>query len=507
MRTRPGAHWAWVALILGACALRLLWIGDVPFAVDGPKLLRHAAHMNAEARWAVNNGLPGYATPVSHGPLSVWIYQVALRLAANPMQIALWKAGVVTAVTVGSLYVLGVLLEGSPYTLLWFALLSPTLWASSRDLWDNSWGVPLSLLAWASYLTFDGRPSLARLSLVLVSLTTLFLTHLTSIPVVVAVSTHLLWMHRSWLWRHRVAVLALFLLCIGVTTPYTRYLWESRTLVVQTHQNPLSWLSWMLMFQPLTVFGLEGSLGDRWWSYPGFSGVATTILLVLRWLSLASGVFFFTGIGVAISNLRQGSAASETRVIRSADVLALMVLLAYGLLASIKGLGSFNSEYFNAMIPVALHFVWRGARFLAGFSVPRPRRQSLVWAGQGLLIGWAIALGTCLAAIQWRVHDGRGTRGLTWGPTLSNQWEIAQQLALLPTKPRFSRPERPAHFPDALDVVPLALDTLRVLVRPDQPSEGLPPNVEVNYRRPCDPWNGEIVFGIVPESPLGGGNP
>ena len=494
----PAGRWiryAWIALVSAACLLRLLWIGDVPFIVDEPRLMAHALQLNAEGRWAVH-GISG-SRLVHYGPLPAWIYQVALPAADNPMQIVWWKTCVVTAVTAGALFVWGRLLPRGTAALLWVALLAPYYWKQSRDLWDISWTVPLGLAAWAGYLAFDARPSRGRLAVVLAGLTGLLLTHLVSVPVIAAIGLHLVWRHHAWLWSRRVSILAIGALCLAVASPYLRYLTHAGEALADPQASWSNAFGGLLMFQPYTVFSIEGGMGEAWWRYPGFPAAVSVLFNTMRWATLLAAVLFALGIWAAARG-RGKRAPVGNRTVATADAVAL---LAFGLwvpLAVFKGLTGFSPNYFNPFAGVLLHFLWRGAGAMTGTWERRPVRAAV---GRGVIATWALSLCVCLGAIHWRVHDGQGTRGSAWGPTLANQWALAQEIARLPNAPRLVRPERPPHVPDALDLVPFPLEALRRFASAGrQPAIEPLPEVEVDYRWPADPWNGAITVHMLRET-------
>src|SRR5690606_17924468 len=145
--------------------------------------------------WATH-GLQG--TRGIYGPAATWFYQLALRLGGGDLAfVCLLKTSICGILLwIASAWLLSLRRPPLSPVILLAAFLSPYLWIYGRDLWDNSFVIPLSALAIASYARFleaeddTQRQRLLALSFVFLSLGALI--HLMMVPVIAALGVHLI---------------------------------------------------------------------------------------------------------------------------------------------------------------------------------------------------------------------------------------------------------------------------------------------------------------------------
>jgi hypothetical protein len=422
---------AFVAMLAVGCAMRLLWIGDVPYIADEPQLISNALEANAEGRWA-ERGLQG-GKGVHYGPLPTWIYQVAVSVLTSPVEIAFFKSLLITLITVFCLWIWSRYLRAQDKWFVWVALLSPCLWFYSRDLWDNSWGVPFSIVLWTSYLYFDQKPSLRRLLLPAIMAAGILLIHLMSIPIVAAIVVHFLVKQRQWILRRWAGVLAIAALVVAVDITYFLQI-----AAIHPPKPPTAWSLESFLFPFFAPFYFSAAdsvyfLGNSWMDFPGFSPWFAFVVRIALRISQLGVVLWAAGLVVsALHQSRRGSWAGEfsTSWAGTSEQLALLTMGFFLALSAAKGLVT-HPHYFNCIWPAVFFLIWRGATFLWNPTISAP---SFEWLRSGrtptrvAVSLWMASLFLSVTAMQLRVHWGEGTRSLHYGPTVGNLWTVSEEL-------------------------------------------------------------------------------
>jgi hypothetical protein len=491
---------AFVAMLAIGCALRLLWIGDVPYIADEPQLISNALEANAEGRWA-ERGLQG-GKGVHYGPLPTWIYQVAVSALTSPVEIAFFKSLFITLITVFSLWVWTKYSRAQDKWLVWAALLSPCLWFYSRDLWDNSWGVPFSIVLWTSYLYFDQKPSLRRLILPALTAAGILLIHLMSVPIAAAIVVHFLVKQRRWIWRRWAGVLAIAALVVAIDITYF--------LQIAAIHPPKPLTAWSLesflfpLFAPFYFSAADSVyfLGNSWMDFPGFSPRFAFVVRVALKVSQLGGVLWVAGLVVsALHQSRRGSWASEflTSWAGTSEQLALLTMGFFLALSAAKGLGM-HPHYFNCIWPAVFFLIWRGATFLWNPTISTP---SFEWLRSGktptriAVSLWLVSLFTSMMAMQLRVHWGEGTRSLHYGPTVGNLWTVSGELLGKLGAQIIPVTFHARAFPHSLE----SLVQWRLANSAPMGTGTASDRWLVTYRYPEEIWNGEVAVVQLVEGP------
>lgn len=494
------AQVAFVAMLATGCALRLLWIGDVPYIADEPQLITNALEANAEGRW-VDRGLQG-GKGVHYGPLPTWIYQVAVSVLTTPLEIAFFKSLLITLITVFCLWIWSRYLRAQDKWFVWVALLSPCLWFYSRDLWDNSWGVPFSAVLWTSYLYFDQKPSLRRLLLPALSAAGILLIHLMSIPIVAAIVMHFLVKQRRWILRRWAGVLGIAAVVVAVDITYFLQL-----AAIHPPTPPTAWSleSFVFPFFSPVYFSAAASdyfLGNSWMDFPGFSPWFALVVRIAWHVSLLGVVLWFAGLVVsALHQARRGSWASEfsTSWAGTSEQLALLTMGFFLALSAAKGLGK-HPHYFNSIWPAVFFLIWRGATFLWNPSVVA---ASFEWVRSGKTATriavslWLVSLFTSMLAMQLRVHWGEGTRSLHYGPTVGNLWAVSEELLGKLGAQIIPVTFHARAFPHSLE----SLVQWRLANSAPMGGGTATDRWLVTYRYPKETWNGEVAVMQLVEGP------
>lgn len=226
-QTYPGgrkmARVAWwtaaVVTIAAAIVPAVLWVGDIGFMQDEPRLLAKAYHANA-AGAIETKGLNGnFGVP--YGPLPTHIYQILLLITHDPVRIAGMRAALCAGVTAIGLIWLSRSLRLNP----WFAtaiVLAPYVWNFQRLMWDASFAIPIGTLAMAAYASHLRTSSGKSFLLCLACITALLFIHPQDLPVVAAIGGHVLWRRRAMLARHYIGVAVILGITLALNWSYFR---------------------------------------------------------------------------------------------------------------------------------------------------------------------------------------------------------------------------------------------------------------------------------------------
>ncbi len=445
-------HLLLVGLVLGLCLFPMLLPGDAPWINDEPVLIQQALDANRAQKLPARGlfGSQGWA----YGPLPTWFYQGLLCITHNPVAMVAIRAGLVSLATGLSLLWLARTLRLWP----WFVpviLLSPYLWAYSRQLWDNSFTIPLAALAMAAYAAFLEHRRTWTLAVALACIIALPLVHLMALAMSVPLLLHLLILQRRSLWPHRKAVLAAMVMAPAVFV-YVRDLLESApgTAGAETFSPSAIWFA-LLAPRLLSASGLDYILGSNW-ARPGGPMLAAAIFAAARIITLVAYPLVWMGMLLAARRaarvVRSGASATTFDHVAAISLTVWAAQTALDIVRNVHG----HPHYYNATWIVYAIFAWLTIDALA-------RRHIAHW----LAAVQAASLATVLLFLLLRIHLGGGMRSRNYGPTLANQVQVVRMLnEYSPDSPVKIEAQHYRDFPHALS-------TLRALL-PPSPHEDLP---------------------------------
>ena len=465
-----------VVLLALTGLLRLVFPGDVPFIADEPLLIAAALDALADGSF-VWSGLTGTRGAV-YGPAPTWFYQVALLATSDLRWVVVVRTLLVTTATGASLVLLARALPRLVAPLGAFAFLSPYLWFYARDLWDNSFLVPLSALLLASYAAYLADDRARWLLLAIATGTMAVLTHLMVAPLVGAIALHFVAtrarrLHRS---PRLVSTLVIGLVAAGaISYPYLTELRSGGAAGFLLTPSPRSSLFAIDGFRVLTLAGFDYVIGD--WGAAGLGG-AMRLVSLLAYPVGAYGVFVCL---MEDRSEREGPTREVARVL-------LLSLVFFVLLANGKRLSE-HPHYYSGVWVVFFTFWWLGMSDL----------WSRRWARGACAVQGLVLAGFLVGVAGW-LHENRGTRSLHYGPTLANQMEVASRLEALgaPDAPSSSA-HHPRIFPQALSVLRRLEREGREGVVSGRSDRGDSVAVEIVYVDP-EGRSGEIAVRVLPGS-------
>lgn len=439
-------------LLVAAGGVRLLFPGDVPFIADEPLLIQGALEA-LESGELASTGLQG-TRGAAYGAAPTWFYQAMLLLTSDLRIVVAVKVAVVTLLTACGLLLLARCDPRLSMPMGAFAFLSPYLWFYARDLWDNSFAVPFTVMLTATYVAFhaSGRTRWLVASALLAVLCVM--THLMTVPLVGAVLLHLAVSQRRRIALDRRFALALVGVVgasVAALVPYLRTVTRGPATDLLWTPSPRALLFALDGFRIFTLRGFDYVVGD--WAAGGLAPALVAVScvtygagawgLVLLNRMLREGGLWGEGAGgggeAEIDPGAGGDAASAL-----AGVVAL-TLCFFVIVANGKRLVE-HPHYYSGVWIAFFALWWWGMSDLA-------RR---LWARRVLAFQSTVMAAFLVGLVLW-LHVNSGTRSLHYGPTLTNQMAVAAELHRLGVE---DAPPSSAHHPR---LFPQALRVLRRL--------------------------------------------
>ncbi|MBI5630440.1 MAG: hypothetical protein HY921_06100 [Elusimicrobia bacterium] len=416
----------WIGAVAGI-GLAILWPSDAPWINDEPKLIAWALHCRDQGLVAAH-GLIG-SRGTLYGPFATWIYTVLLYFIKDLALLVAVRAFLFLSLCALSLAWISQLCPGLSSGWGWAALFSPYLWLYSRELWDNTFLIPLSGVTFCAYLSFCLRAEAWKLWLAALGGLFMLLTHPMSLVVIIPLGAH------AWLSRRKYFFQAPFLcatlLAAGAVfaAPYVKAL--TATSMFWPGLSGFSfWRGWVFPFFAGRLFsggGFDYFLG------PGYLPAGLAFVRAVSRLAL---LFFWAGIVSAVRQVLRPSAGALGAE-RDMALLSL-ITLCFGLVfhGMLRLYG--QPHYYGAAWLLYFYFLWKG------LSVAPPL-FGRIYAG---------SLAIFLPSLVLLIHLRGGSRTIFYGPTLGNQIELARRIgAYSPESPIRSRVQHYVVFPHALKVL------------------------------------------------------
>lgn len=434
-------------LLIPLGALPLLWPGDTPWIDDEPRLVLQAARNNRAGSPAVL-GIPTASRGIRYGPLPTWIYSSLLRLCDDLIGLVRLRALLVTILTALSIAWLARLCPDLDPPLGTLALLSPYLWLYSRQLWDNTFLIPLSSLTLTAYLSFCGAPRFWKIAMAGAGAAGMGLTHPMSAALIAPLLVHALFFHGRWFLLRRFSVGALSLALAGVSWPYLSYLLASLS-ALQGRPGPLSaWAGWTFPLSGgrfFSALGLEYFLGSRWTN--------SAVLGSSPWLP-AAAIWTYAALPLSWAGLllcvrRISTPPPSGRRPDPARHMSLLCLAAMACQCALDGtLRAYgHPHYHNATWFCHFYFLWSALSRRPSCRVPA------ILAALGRA-SYSLALACVLGFLIVNLHVSGGNQEVRYGPTLENQIWIARFLhRYRPDSPVVGEVLSYRLFPHALDAL------------------------------------------------------
>jgi hypothetical protein len=408
-------------IALGAIVLltAFLFPGDAPWLNDEPAILERARVANQQPSEFAGISLPFTLAQVglrgtrgvNYGPLPIWFYQALLGITHDPINLVQLRALMFSGLTGFAL----LWLARSMRLSLWFAafsMLSPWMWVFSRDLWDNTFCIPLAGIAVSAYGDFLITRRRWALLLAAICLGAMTLVHLMCLALIAGIVIHFLIFERRWAVRFRWSLLAVGILWACVFFPYLRamgVLYQPGAEAVGSPWN--GWWHPLLGGQHLTAF--------RWLSVTGPHYPA--IFSVCQVFTLLPDLAVWLGMVLILIRL---CARAKLQSFTPGDHLALLSVLVAVCQSFADGIEriDFQPHYFNATWIAYVILAWYVVDALIRLS--RKRAIMVYVPVTAYVTSAVIVLGISII----RIHIDGGTRSIDYGTALGEQIQAVRRI-------------------------------------------------------------------------------
>jgi hypothetical protein len=454
---KPSAKWAYAAALAIALAM-LIRPGDVPWIQDEPKLIAIAWDSNHTPSQFLGFDLPFTVTShgvfgtrgITYGPLPAWFYQICLSYTRDPLLLVRIRTIFGAGVTLWGLFWLARAI-GCNSWLAVLTLLSPWIWLYSRQLWDNTFCIPLAALAFGAYARFLGTQRISSLCIAIACCLAMPLAHLMSMALVIPMALHAIVFHWRDLLRHKWKVLSIIIAALFLSFDYMKYAWGRHAPHDLSDLSPIKgWLFPLLGARYMTATGLNPAICDGWETILG--GAWRFLVPSAEIISAVAFPLSWLGIILAGRMIWRNPARREPMgATQHLALLALGVLVCQSFLDGIQRVYA-DPHYFNGTWIAYVFFVWLSMQRLAG-NLPR------AMATAGMTI-YALALATVVSAsICLLARDG-GTRASGFGTVLSEQIRVAGEISQYdPASPRIDLIQQWQQYPYACEVLEMLIQT------------------------------------------------
>lgn len=417
----------------------VLWPADAPWINDEPALLGQAWNIVHTLR-IPSHGLGG-SVGLSYGPVPVLIYALAVFFTHNLVLLVFVRALLfMSAIGLAVWWLARMCPQLSPPIGV-LALLSPYYWFYSRLLWDNSFLIPFSAITLVTYISFCRAPAAWKLGFVGVGMVLMLQTHLMCLPLLVSITSHFFWQHRSWAAKHASHCLLIVVLGSLACWPYLAYLAHHLADAKGSVDGwrAASWLFPLTDGRFFSAVGFNYFLGENWQS----TGRFPQLLWILTGISALGLVGFWVGLVAAGRFLVQNRRLPGDKPLEFHLWSVVWLTLAWQVLVDGVGRTGNHPHYHNATSFCAFTLVW--------LAYSQVRNNRWRWTLSGL---HAVALLMITLSIIWRIHETQGNTNIHYGPTLRTQLDVLRALDFQnPNTTAVNETSHYSYFPHALTVL------------------------------------------------------
>lgn len=420
-------RFGFIAFLSILACLRFFWICDISFLNDETKLIAQALEDNS-LKTITTHGLLG-SRGLDYGPFAIWFYRTVLAFTHDLLWVVRIKVLCTSLITLVSLVWLFQICKTLKVVYAPLALLSPYLWIYSRDLWDNSFVVPLSGLSIVSYLSFTQTLKVSRFFVAFISLTCAFLTHLVSLPVLAGCAIHLIFFHRHWMKRNFFTLLILSIPNLILLLPYIVHLFSKSVIFLDNPRDLGHLFMPFLAARFYSTLGLEYFYGKEWLTLENFDGVWKVVL----GFTVLSYLFTWHGIFKSITSVIQKEGALFSISALMVLTFLFQILLCFGL--KLIPIPNFHSS------------IWLVTFYFLCLSL-----STVNWGW--LRKGYVFCFLFTSILFPVRIHLNHGSRAHHYGATLGNLIDIAKLVEKYPSEIKIEmNVKQLKEFPQSLELL------------------------------------------------------
>jgi hypothetical protein len=398
-------------ITLSILALRFIWMGDSSFINDEPLFILKSLKSNAQGEF-IEMGLVG-KMGIAYGPFFMAYAKSLVLLSKDIFTIYYLNCFFVTALTVtGLVWLIRSIDSLSKWSML-PVIASPFLWFYARSFWDNSFNIPISLLAFAAYMSFLKLQRPWKVYILFSLLAASLQIHLMTLAFVGPMALHFLIFQKNWIRKNTFHFLGAFSLGFLIFYPYLSYLLSVESL------NPSQGVGGSRsIFFPFfgakffSTFDFSYFLGKGWHKQFDFKLVTylVSLLMVLTWIAVP---IFWIGAFKGISKLKNTS-FNKYRPENHAVLISTVIILLHVGMCFLGNLYT-HPHYYNGVLVASIFL------FMMGFSLMLEKWNKV-------LLTYTVSLIFALVSIQLWIHSNHGSRKLHYGHTLNDLNKVADLI-------------------------------------------------------------------------------
>ncbi len=430
---RRKKKWRIFLLLILPAGMSLLWPGDLFWGGgDGTQTVFINRALQANFHHTLSQeGLTG-SVGITYHPFAIWIYQFFLSVTNNLIVITFVKSIISISISTAGLFFLAKMLR-YPYIFILPFFFSPYLYFYHRELTDDAWLVPFSLLLYVFYAWFYKRNTLLPLICITACTVVLFHLHLRGLIAVLPFASIFV-LHHRWVkknWRSVGVVLACGLL------PCLPYLANLGQQIMQL-SSPMNSAAQTVAPGFLSKFFPAIIGGSAFFSYylphPNPAIQIFSSFLGIGYICTGAGILIT--IITFIQKIRRSEALSlEDRL----GLISLITVIVFPLILLVVN-RHHSTEYYQGIWFAYLFFIWR-----AFITIKNQKIRNMVFSAYSIYMGlfWIVAV--------LSIHFGL----LRIPFTLENMMEVAQKISC------YSPESRIIQLADITDPFPIDAGPLR----------------------------------------------
>lgn len=403
-----------IALFAAAFCLAVIFPGDLPFHDDECSLISNALAANAQGR-LTSLGLGG-TYGYGYGPLPTQFYQIVLPFTHELRAVVVIRAILFILVMSGAMWSIGNSLA-LPQFMIGAFLCTPWIWFFCRLPWDNTFNLPLGLLATAAYLRWFEAPTRANAIGCAMSAVAMPLVHLSAAAVPLALTLHAVAMRFSQFRKFLGWIVLGAVLACSTSVPY---LWQTADQVMQKVSLRIAgYPSESTRAQPPRLQSVALALSASWlltgeqrffteWRAANV-GRAIAALKPLTW---SAHLWMAVGASVGIASVLQRK--RDLRV--AAVLLAFMMIAVFAVIFAVMRV-KFFAHYLGGALPAATLLCWIGVDWL----------WRSAWMRNLFVVIPCITIAVTTSLLAVAIHKTNGGNSL-FSPTLGNLISLAREL-------------------------------------------------------------------------------
>lgn len=434
-----------VPFLLIAIVVRLIFPGDAPFILDEP----HFLELGLKFKETLNPMIWGMKGKMGllYGPYTSWFFGALFFITDNLIHMVFLKSLIITAMTFTCCWWLKNLLTNFQTLFLLPVFGSLFLLMDARHLWELN--IPSTIVAFTFYIAFIKYERLSYLVVSVVFLSFALLTHLMCLPLVLAIVLHFFIYKWTWILQNKLKLLLLAGIVLLLNGPYFYYLlnfFMGERTPSNSKLDMRAFVYALNVGRLFTTHDFSYFLGKNWMklhTLPDFLNSFIAVASGITWLAYPVSWFgIFKVFQLNFQKIKKSNFLYSLKGLNLKEQVLLLSLavVVFHLLLSFYSELRGHPHYYNGVWPAGLVLFWFG---LENFWNKKYFQQ--------VYLVYCSTLFFYLIHCAYVIHNNGGSRSVHYGPTLSNQYALAQEIKKIKNPDAIEAIAfHPKNFPQAL---------------------------------------------------------